>query len=351
MNIVNEIGVDHGIVLALKTDLYNKGGADFSATDLITPPRIFQLQARHGDEIQTEAADLVYILLGRTTHEMLEKVKLALSGDNHEARNQAVLNALEAWEAGAISLAEVPSAIKENVEAADTQAVLQKHNRYIEQRFFQRVELSNNDSFLISGAVDDFDIDNGILSDYKVCSVWSVMDVEPKPEWTQQLNIYAYLLRKNGHTVNKLQINAIFRDWSKQKARYAKDNYPLAQVQTIEIPLWSEEEAEKFVKQRIKLHVMCRDLSDENLPICSPEERWVKDRKFAVMKKGRVRAIKLTESNLEALQWIKENKREGEELYIEKRDGTSTRCVSYCPVAQFCEFGKLMISKELKEGN
>jgi hypothetical protein len=347
VNIVNEIGIDHGIVLALQSDLYNKGGADFSATDLINPPRISQLLSRHGHEISTEAADLVYILLGRTTHEMLEKMKLTLAGSNEQSRNEAVLEVLERWENGDVDLDEIPEQIQLAIDRADKNTVLAKHNKLIEKRFFAN-HLMDDKKYLLSGQVDEYDCNTFTISDYKVCSVWSVMDGTVKPEWEQQLNIYAYLMRKNNFKVEHLRVNPIFRDWSKSKAIYSGDNYPKSQVGLIEIPVWPLEEAEKFVLNRLKLHAMCRDMTDEMLPICTPEERWVRDNKYAAMKKGRTRAIKLFDTSEDAKAWIKVNKREGEEMYVEKRDGSSVRCLSYCSVAPFCEFGKMIIAKETK---
>jgi hypothetical protein len=65
---------------------------------------------------------------------------------------------------------------------------------------------------------------------------------------------------------------------------------------------------------------------------CTDEDIWAKPTKYAVIKKGNVRAIKLFEY-----------KDEAEDLAatisgsrIEVRPGVATRCQSYCPVSDYC---------------
>lgn len=100
-----------------------------------------------------------------------------------------------------------------------------------------------------------------------------------KEEWEQQLNLYAHLLRLTGAHVETIQIVAIYRDWSKNKA--FDSNYPSAQVQFFIVPLWSNEVAENFLLERVRLHMKAE--AGEVLP-CTPEERWERPTRFAVMK-------------------------------------------------------------------
>jgi len=91
----------------------------------------------------------------------------------------------------------------------------------VEQRFFAEI-----DGWHVSGAIDLQVVDpDGIhIKDYKTTSVWAVMN--DKPEWEQQLNIYAWLVQKNKQVpIKSLQIVGILKDWSKREAE-RKPEYP-----------------------------------------------------------------------------------------------------------------------------
>jgi hypothetical protein len=76
--------------------------------------------------------------------------------------------------------------------------------------------------------------------------------------------------------------------------------------------------------------------SDKLLP-CTPEERWERPTRYALMKKGRKRAIKLYDTEEDANGAVKEK-----DHYVEYRKGESVRCENYCPVKEFCNQYKEM---------
>ena len=77
------------------------------------------------------------------------------------------------------------------------------------------------------------------------------------------------------------------------------------------------------------------------MPACTPEERWAKPDKWAVMKHGRKSAVKVFDSEEEA------NANIGLGDYIEYRQGVDTKCEDYCMVNQFCPYWQ----KRMKEMN
>lgn len=83
---------------------------------------------------------------------------------------------------------------------------------------------------------------------------------------------------------------------------------------------------------------------DDELTPCKPKHRWNKDDKYAVMRKGQKRAVKLFDSRDEALgfmQWLgNQPSNKNRELYVEHRVGEDTKCQSYCSVAEFCPYGR-----------
>lgn len=168
----------------------------------------------------------------------------------------------------------------------------------------------------ISGKFDVWE--DGVLSDYKITSVFAR---EGKVEWENQLNLLALLCAENLIPVHRLQIVAIFRDWRPKEA--LKDDYPDSQVAVIPVKLWPIERTEAYLEERVRLYQQ-----DEITP-CSDEERWHQPDKWALMAKGRKRAIKLFDAK-------PENVTLADKQYWEHRPGGYRRCESYCPVSSVC---------------
>ncbi len=183
-----------------------------------------------------------------------------------------------------------------------------------------------------------------ILTDYKFTSVWAIKD--SKEEWEEQLNLYALLYRHNGFEVTKARIVAVLRDWSKLKASREPD-YPQVGVVVREVPLWTVEAQEMFLSIRVLQHQKAEYLADDDLPMCTPEERWHKPDVWAVKKKGGKRAISggLFDSLIGASALVaSENDRWNgvKGLEIEHRPGEDTRCLHYCAVKEFCSYGRTL---------
>ena len=134
------------------------------------------------------------------------------------------------------------------------------------------------DGWTLSGQIDVQREQEGAVSiiDWKFTGVYSAMS--PKPEWVSQLNMYAYLVETvKKIRVDKLQVIAILRDWSKTKVKTQK-NYPPAPIMNIGLPLWPYEERHAFLKNRVAIHQEARGAHDLGgaLPECTEEERWVR---------------------------------------------------------------------------
>jgi hypothetical protein len=211
----------------------------------------------------------------------------------------------------------------------------------IEQRFHAEI-----DGWKISGAVDlqVVEKDGLHIKDYKTTSVWAVMN--DKPEWEQQLNIYAWLFEENKkEKVQSLEIVAILKDWSKGESE-RKPDYPQQRVVMVPIRLWSKDEQEKFIKGRIAKHSACEFAMETGgeLPDCTPEEMWEKPAVWAVMKQGAARAKSLHDSP-ESAEDAK--KLLGSEYEIQLRQGARTRCKDYCLVSNWCQQYKDYLEKQV----
>lgn len=256
----------------LTRDLHIQTGK-YSVTGLIAPPRLMQLRKRHADEIIIDPADRIWMLFGTLAHAQLEAV------------------------AGKNTLAEELLTIDIN-------------------------------GITVSGSADV--LEDGIIYDYKTTSAYSVKE-GIKDEWIKQVSMYATMYRSHGFEVKAGRIVAILRDWSKSKAKQDA-SYPQEPIQISDVPLMSNDETLAYMSERVALHEAAEKLADDNLPICTPEERWERPAKFAVMKKGRKSAIKLYDSKFEAEVALEDGQ------YIEHRPGECVRCNEYCEVNAFCAF-------------
>jgi hypothetical protein len=201
--------------------------------------------------------------------------------------------------------------------------VLEEYGELTEQKVTKEI-----DGITISGVMDV--IRETQVDDYKVTSVWSYLfDPEGKQEWIEQLNIYKWLLQ-GIFDIKELKIHLILRDWMKSKAEVDKE-YPQIPFITIDLPILNN--IEEIIRQRVRKYLDNREKSDIDIDMCSEEERWRRPTTFAIMKKGRQRAIKLCDTKEEAEEMLKNDK----SYYIEVRPGMDIRCERYCLVRDICK--------------
>ena len=192
----------------------------------------------------------------------------------------------------------------------------------------------------LSGIFDLYDDATGTVTDWKVTSVYTVLfgDFE---KWRKQTLAYCWMLRQKGHGAHRGQIVAMLRDHNMRKAKIERD-YPPHPVFTIE---WDfTEEDFKAIESDIFAwfgEVWHQEITDDNeLVPCIPEQRWHKPDKWAVMKDGRKRAVRVFEDEEQAVSLLNQLKESDQGHHIEFRQGEDTRCQSYCSVAQFCPYGQ-----------
>ncbi len=288
MLITNNLGLPEPLVRAVSRHSRERQPNRISVSELIQPAQIRALTLRHDSELSSDAGDRIWALLGTLMHSALEKHAQGLT--NVMAEQELKITAL-GWDiVGHYDLSEML-------------------------------------------------LDGELLSDYKLTSIWAIKD-GVKPEWEQQLNTYAQLIRSAGRYVNQLQIVAIGRDWSKNKAKY-DSTYPQKQVEVFSVPLWTEIQAMEFIEERVALH---QEAAKGNWPECTADERWARPTQFAVMKQGQKKAVKLYESKKLADLHVANTPA----LYIVERPGESVRCASYCDVSERCEQWKRLRQEKPK---
>ena len=180
-----------------------------------------------------------------------------------------------------------------------------------------------------------------LVTDWKFTSVWAVMH-QTKEEWTNQLNIYAHLLRANGREVDAAQIGAFCTDWRKgESLKYGAD-YPPIMYMPKPIELKPDVVAGDYIRATVAALESNKPLPDAELPLCTKDERWLRGEKWAVMKGGRKSAVRLLDTEAAAWEYITEfvEPSKQKDHSLEHRPGANVRCEDYCDVCEFCSFWK-----------
>jgi hypothetical protein len=292
LKITNKHNVPETLVALASRDYYTKGKADYSVTEIISPPRIQRLRRKHHEEMEQDVSDMLWQLLGSALHVVAERG----AAEGHITEERLIMEISDVRLSGAIDI--------------------------------QRVT------------------DDGIIiTDYKFTSAWALR--QDKPEWEAQQNIYAYLVEKvKGQKVKGVQICALIRDWSRREAS-VKPDYPQAPIQVLELPLWAMDQTEAYIKERIDAHRLSKVQADwgDELPPCTDDERWVRETKYAVKREGRKTAIRVLDTQHEADELAAKEKG-----YVEIRKGEAIRCTgNFCGVSQWCTQYQQSLQQENEE--
>lgn len=259
--------------------------ADISATELLKPPRAVTLKRQHADTLTEDVRDAFATMHGNAWHMLMHA---ALAND------PGVLMA--------------------------------------EQRLFAECA-----GWTISGQPDLFWRD-GTLEDYKQTSVYTARDVAQgkRDDWTAQANIYAWLLRQNGHEVKRIVFYPDCRDW-RSSENMVQPDYPRWALE-VELPVWLAAQQDAYVAERVALHQAARAI----LPECTDAERWAKPPKWAAMKKGNKRATKRFDTKPEAEEWCV-RQADAALFTLEPREGNPVQGCNYCAARAACtQYAKLV---------
>ena len=282
MTVSNRLNLPEAFVKAVSTTRHNEAGC-FSATTLNKGAKEIILTDRHFDEITVDAADSVWAVWGTAVHALLES---------------------------------------------------QPDNNFHEESF--KVPVSNS---FVTGQVDSYDMENGVINDWKTASVWKVQFNDFK-DWRAQGLTYAWLLQQSGLEVKKCRFVALLKDHSKTKAK-TDSSYPQSPVFIYEFDVTAADMEETAARILAKVQEIesAYELDDDAIEPCSAEERWADGEKWAVMKNGRKTAVKVFDNQLDADAMAGEM---GNAYYVEHRPAISRKCGDYCNCKDFCNFYKAM---------
>lgn len=275
--LTNKKGLPGTFVKVLERDFHRS--ADYSASQLTKPVRMVHLEKRHQAEVVEDVTDHIWRLFGSAVHAILQQGETA--------------------------------------------------NQLVEEYLCEELA-----GVTISGMSDL--LENKRISDYKITSAWSwVFRADKMEDFTSQLNTYGWFFRKAGFEVEELEIVMILRDW--QKSKQFDHGYPDCQVQRLPIQLWDMAVAEEYIKARIAKYETDKETPDDELPLCTPAERWAKPSKYAVVKNGNKRATRVFDTEREAEEFCPAGS------HVEERKAEQWKRCEYCSVRGFCN--------QYREGN
>jgi hypothetical protein len=288
MKVTNRLGLPLAFVRAVSTERHNAPGC-FSATTLNKGAKEIVLTDRHWDEITVDAADQVWAVFGTAVHTIFENCP----DDN-----------------------------------------------FHEEKF--DVAVSNSH---VTGKVDSYDLENGIIYDWKTASTWK-LQVGNFEEWDAQGLVYAWLLTKSGLEVKACRFVALLKDHSKTKAEHDA-SYPEKPVVIHELKVTPEKlaETEKRIIAKVEAIEAAYKLGDDDIEPCTEVERWDEGKEWAVMKNGRKSAVKCfraaenPNAQADAEAYAGEL---GNSYYVEYRPPVSRKCKYYCDCCEYCNFYKSM---------
>ncbi len=289
--ITNKLNLPKQLVDLISSD-YQPKEHQYSCTTILKPTRQVILERRHNDEIEQDVSEMVWCIFGILAHSVIE--------NSQEDVGQ----------------------FKEEKLKVD----LGKYCKELE-------------GYYLSGRSDMIDLLDKCITDWKTASCWKVIykDFE---DWRKEMLIYAWAVKDMGFEIDKAQAIAFLKDHNKTKAK-VDSKYP-------QLPVWVEkfkftnkdfEDIEEFIKNRFLELKKYENVSDDQLPLCTEEERWSTGWQYKVYKKGNKVATKV-HSTLEDAQKHLENLENNYPGVYELKtfEPTYKKCEEYCSCCKFCSF-------------
>ena len=288
MIITNKLNMPDAFVKAIQNSRHNADKC-LSATTLLKGTKEIILTDRHFDEITIDASDEVWAVFGTAVHSILEH---------------------------------------------------QEDDAFKEESFSVDVL-----DYKVTGKVDRYDMKHETIEDWKTASVWKVI-FQDFEDWKRQGLIYTWLLKQSGLNVRHIRFVALLKDFSKSEAK-KKADYPQSPVYVYEFDPTPEDmtSIEVYIKDKVFDVSQNVEKADDDIPECSPDQRWATPTKWAVMKEGRKTAVKVCESEEEAKAFIDDLEKEKDKHYVEERKGQDKKCSDYCTCCEFCSYFKSLKSE------
>ncbi len=285
-----------------------------SVTQLMKPIRQIILPKRVPPELlATDVEDYVASALGKSIHDSVEKAWL-----KGYKRNLAKLG--------------YPPTLIDRVLVNPTDAVLAAAPDGIPVYLEQRVT-KNVDGHKVGGKYDL--IAEGIIHDIKSTTAYTWLYGGRDEDYIMQGSIYRWL-NQDKVTEDFIRIVFVFTDWQKASAKQ-NPNYPQKRLEQKELPLWSIEKTEEWIRAKLAQLEKYKDAEDQHIPECTDEELWKSDPKYKYYSdptKVSGKSTKNFDDAVEARKYMANEK--GGKGVIITVPGEVKRC-EYCNAAPICK--------------
>jgi len=209
--------------------------------------------------------------------------------------------------------------------------------------------------FVLTGHSDLVNTRSKTLVDWKNLNVGKYQKGE-FGEFETQTNMYAYFINgmnQKGFVdfqIENIKIIGKLRDWSAMELIKKTKNYPKYMFVAFKLNMWSPNTAKAYIDNRLRTLLYYENYDLDQIPECSPEERWQKETTYPVFNcnkdgevKEKARACSGTanfKSPEQGEKWIEDRiradkiKKKSNFYTIKKRSSFPTRCAGYCDVSR-----------------
>lgn len=294
-------------------DKANKTELEFTATELLRPPRAIMLNRMYPKDIK--------VLSDQTLNFK------AKAGEGLHLVYEQMLADTEYMEKTYVN------GFKLNPTPEEAKKV--RHTIYSEQRYEKKLTVQTpkgSCEVSLSGKADL--IINGVVQDIKYTSVFGYIAPDKLESFRNQLSIYRFLA-PDIIVVPFGYILAHLHDWNKFRV---KEGYPDTAVEFQKIILKSIEDTEQFVINKIEI------LLSGELPQCSDKELWAtpSSTKYKYYASGDTtkRCTKIFDTEDEAIQRLQEANKGIIDTVITSKE---VRACFYCSASNVCDQYKALL--------
>ena len=267
-----DISIPMSIWLASDDYDYADDAKNISATNLLKSYRnIIAYKRYHYPEQFSKDLLLPYYISNKLEGDVMDRIAMRFGTAIHEAVEKSINNNYK----DALTKLGHLDTIIDNMHI-NPEKPTKGINIYTEQRTSKKI-----DEFTISGQFDI--VFNGELQDIKTTSTFSWSNPKVHNKYITQGSIYRWL---NPELITKdyIVINFIFTDFNKFMT--GKDNYPPSKIVSRKFPLWSLQETELFIENKIRELKKYWNEPLENIPCCDEEMLYLTPSKFKYYRLG-----------------------------------------------------------------
>lgn len=321
MKISNNYNLDKRYVKALESD-YQYKDKRYSVTETLRSPREAILIRRHNDEIVQDVAECVWLFFGTAFHEKMEKL------------------AEDFVEVSLIVYEQFKDLVKEQKTEYDPENDC--YHYFIkptlkEEKFTYACK---NSPYTLSGITDCYNVLSQEITDYKTASVWKVI-FRTYDEYIEQIKKYAFLVSENGYPCFKGKVDLFLKDWNKREKEKTRDSYPDTALTSVafEVSYGDIVQTKKKVEDYFVEIERCEKLADDDLPLCSKENRtFNRGSQWKVYKIGQQKAVKASLTSYEEAMSYMKYKGIDETTHYVKEQYEEAKCKDYCSASAFCSY-------------